>query len=326
MFRLLIAGLLLTGVSTALVPRDAQSQDLTMRAVNEAGWRTVDPAATSPVTLKLQVLLDRVHASPGVIDGKMGTNTRRAMAAYRELIGKRPDEKMDEQIWETLTSQDSEQVLTTYRVTEKDIAGPFIDKLPDDFQEMATLKHLGYLNVLELLSEKFHMAEQLLLDLNPGAEFDKAGTEIIVADVARKQLPKIARLEVRNQQVRAFDGEDRIIAIYPATIGSNERPSPTGEFEVTAIAKNPKFYYDPALNLANVTAQEKLVLPPGPNNPVGAIWISISAEGYGIHGTPHPEEVGKTASHGCIRLTNWDALELGQHVSKSTSVIIASGN
>jgi lipoprotein-anchoring transpeptidase ErfK/SrfK len=168
------------------------------------------------------------------------------------------------------------------------------------------------------------MSEELIRKLNPEAVFDRPGTEIVVANVVREGLPgKVARLEVRSEQVRAFDKDDRILAIYPATIGSTERPSPIGDFKVTAVAEDPIYYYDPASNLSNVDAKEKLELPPGPNNPVGRVWISISAKGFGIHGTPHPEEVGKTASHGCIRLTNWDALELAKHVSKSTAVMIA---
>ena len=195
--------------------------------------------------------------------------------------------------------------------------------MPTDFREAAKLDHMSFTSVQEKLAERFHMSEELLRKLNPEAEFDKVGTEIVVANVMREGLPgKVARLEVQQEQVRAFDKDDRILAIYPATIGSQERPSPTGDFKVTAIANNPVFYYDPALNLQNVEAQEKLELPPGPNNPVGVVWISISAKGYGIHGTPHPEEVGKTASHGCIRLTNWDARELAKHVSKATTVSI----
>ena len=293
--------------------------------MNEATWKSGKSGSTSPRLIRLQVLLDRAHASPGAIDGQMGTNTRRAIAAFREMSGEgdKGGEEIDEQLWQTLSSQDQEPVLVRHVISDADVEGPFIEQMPTDFREMAKLDRMSYASVQEKLAERFHMSEELLRKLNPEAEFDKVGTEIVVANVMREGLPgKVARLEVQQEQVRAFDKDDRILAIYPATIGSQERPSPTGDFKVTAIANNPVFYYDPALNLQNVEAQEKLELPPGPNNPVGVVWISISAKGYGIHGTPHPEEVGKTASHGCIRLTNWDARELAKHVSKATTVSI----
>jgi hypothetical protein len=124
--------------------------------------------------------------------------------------------------------------------------------------------------------------------------------------------------------VKAYEG-DKVVAIYPATVGSEDRPTPKGEFKVTKITENPVYHYDPALHFRGVHVNEKLNLPPGPNNPVGAVWIDLSAEGYGIHGTPDPDKISKSASHGCIRLTNWDALELAKHLSKGTPVIIEEG-
>jgi lipoprotein-anchoring transpeptidase ErfK/SrfK len=150
----------------------------------------------------------------------------------------------------------------------------------------------------------------------------------VVANVQREDLPrKIARVEVdaAKQEVLGYDRDDRIVVVYPATVGSAERPSPMGEVKVSAIAKNPTYHYDPSLNLRGVDVQEKLELPPGPNNPVGLVWIALSAKGYGIHGTPDPGAVSKRASQGCIRLTNWDALELAKHVGKGTPVAIQRG-
>jgi len=234
-------------------------------------------------------------------------------------------EQIDEPLWRALTENDQEPVLTTYTIAEKDVAGPFIDKVPNDFREKASLKRLSYTGAQELIAEKFHMSEKLLRQLNPSARFEEAGTEIVVANVQREELPrKIARIEVdaARQRVTAYDKSDAVVAVYPATVGSGERPSPSGEFKVTGVSQNPTYHYDPKLNLRGVDVQEPLDLPPGPNNPVGLVWIALSAKGYGIHGTPDPGTVSKRTSHGCIRLTNWDALELAKHVNKGTPVNI----
>jgi hypothetical protein len=189
------------------------------------------------------------------------------------------------------------------------------------------MERLGYTSPRELLAEKFHMSEDLLRKLNPGASFDKEGQEIVVTNVERDSAPKISRVEVdaNRQRVKAYGEGDKLIAIYPATVGSEDRPTPKGEFKVTKITENPVYHYDPALHLRGVHVNEKLDIPPGPNNPVGAVWIDLSAEGYGIHGTPDPDKISKSTSHGCIRLTNWDTLELAKHLSKGTPVVIEEG-
>jgi lipoprotein-anchoring transpeptidase ErfK/SrfK len=275
--------------------------------------------------LKLQVLLDRAHASPGEIDANRGENTRKAVAAFREMQGLSGREQVDERLWRALADKDNEPALVTYTITEKDVAGPF-DEVPNDYREKAALKRLSYTSTQELLAEKFHMSEKLLRQLNPDVAFDNAGTDIVVANVQREALPKkLSRVEVdgSRQRVLVYDKDDAVVAIYPATVGSSERPSPSGEFKVTSVAENPTYHYDPALNLRGVDVQEPLDLPPGPNNPVGLVWIALSAKGYGIHGTPDPDTVSKRTSHGCVRLTNWDALELARHVSKETPVTIS---
>ena len=304
-----------------------QAQGLTMASVNEAEWQNgVKPS--TPLVVKVQVLLDRLHASPGVIDGERGENTRKAIAAFSEMKGLDPTEQINEQLWRVLAEADRDPVLTTYKITEEDARGPFSKKIPEDYRDKAALDLLGYTSPEELLAEKFHMSEDLLRKLNPGISFDKPGQEIVVANVERKSLPgKITRVEVdgKRQFLKAYGRDDKLVAIYPVTVGSEDRPSPKGEFEVTKITEDPVYQYDPALALRGVHVNEKLTIPPGPNNPVGAVWIDLSAEGYGIHGTPDPDKVSKAASHGCIRLTNWDALELAKHLSKGTPVLIEDG-
>jgi peptidoglycan hydrolase-like protein with peptidoglycan-binding domain len=301
-----------------------RSPSLTLESVNDAGWEAQGKSST-PLLVKLQVLLDRAHASPGEIDGTPGENTRKAIAAYAEMKGLEPTEQLTEQLWRAISESDAEPALVNYKITDKDTRGPFSKKILEDFRAKAAMDRLGYTSPRELLAEKFHMSEDLLRKLNPGASFDKDGQEIVVANVERDALSgKVSRVEVdaTRQRVKAFGEGDKLVAIYPATVGSEDRPTPQGEFKVTKITENPVYHYDPALHLRGVHVNEKLDISPGPNNPVGAVWIDLSAEGYGIHGTPDPDKISKSASHGCIRLTNWDALELARHLSKGTPVLI----
>jgi len=235
--------------------------------------------------------------------------------------------ELTEDLWRAITEGDAEPALVSYKITENDTRGPFSKKIPEDFRAKADMERLGYTSRRELLAEKFHMSQDLLRKLNPDAFFDKEGQEIVVANVERESTPKISRVEVdaTRQRVKAYGEGDKLVAIYPATVGSEDRPSPKGEFKVTKITENPVYHYDPSLNFRGVHVNEKLDLPPGPNNPVGAVWIDLSAEGYGIHGTPDPDKISKSASHGCIRLTNWDALELAKHLSRGTLVRIEEG-
>jgi peptidoglycan hydrolase-like protein with peptidoglycan-binding domain len=331
MFRPFKLGVLSIALVLALlattVDARQRSQSLTMASVNDSQWQAQRKPSAS-LLVKLQVLLDRAHASPGVIDGNFGENTRKAIAAFREMKGLEVNNQADEPLLRMLIESDSEAALVTYKITDKDTAGPFSKKIPDDFREKAAMERLGYTSLEELLAEKFHMSQDLLRKLNPGASFDEAEQEIVVANVEHQSLPrKISRIEVDadKQRVKAYDKDNDIIAIYPATVGSEDRPTPKGEFKVTDIAENPVYHYDPALHLRGVHVEEKLNIPPGPNNPVGAVWIGLSAEGYGIHGTPDPDKISKATSHGCIRLTNWDVLELARHLSKGTPVVIEEG-
>jgi peptidoglycan hydrolase-like protein with peptidoglycan-binding domain len=314
--------LLLALPATGLAARQ-RSPRLSLESVNDAAWQAQGKPST-PLLVKLQVLVDRAHASPGEIDGTLGENTRKAIAAYAEMKGLEATEQVTEELWRALTQNDTEPALVTYKITEKDTRGPFAKKIPDDFRAKAAMDRLSYTSPRELLAEKFHMSEALLRKLNPGASFDQEGQEIVVANVERDSLSgKISQVEVdaNRQRVKAYEG-DQLVAIYPATVGSEDRPTPKGEFKVMKITENPVYHYDPALHFRGVHVNEKLNIPPGPNNPVGAVWIDLSAEGYGIHGTPDPDKISKSASHGCIRLTNWDALELAKHLSKGTPVVI----
>lgn len=294
------------------------------RAVEEArlDHDPADPEAARGVLIRAQVLLDRAHFSPGVIDGEPGENMRLALAAFQRARELPVSGALDAATWKALTKDDREAVMADYVITDADVKGPFVKAIPKSTDQMAKLDALAYSGPLEALAEKFHMDEQLLSALNPGADFSRPGQAIVVARLAQADLPgEIIRVEVdkSQRQVRAFDAQGRLAAVYPATVGSADRPAPNGEWAVRAVAENPTWNYDPK-RLTFGDGKEKQSIAPGPNNPVGVVWIDLTKETYGIHGSPEPQLIGKTASHGCVRLTNWDARQLAHAVKAGTVV------
>lgn len=276
----------------------------------------------SQETIDLQVRLSRAHASPGPIDGLMGKNTDNAIKAFQRMHGLEPTGELDE---ETAAKLDSnEPTMLDYVITEQDVKGPFLDKIPDKMTEMAKLERLSYTSPLELLAEKFHMDQDLLQGLNPDASFDSAGPTIRVTDLADLSLETpVKRVEVDRERhtVDAYDAADKLVAVYPASIGSDETPSPEGEHEVTGIAEEPSYTYNPEkLDFEGLDTDKEFTIAPGPNNPVGLVWIALNAPSYGIHGSPEPEKIRRQQSHGCVRLTNWDALALARALKPRTSV------
>jgi lipoprotein-anchoring transpeptidase ErfK/SrfK len=293
--------------------------------VQAADWSDAPatPQDRRDLMIRTQVLLDRAHASPGVIDGRDGENVRNAVAAFERANGLEPDGKLDDAVWAKLTA-DEGPVLTDYVLTEADASGPYTPEIPKAYEDMAKLDRLGFTSPVEALAERFHMDQALLLALNPDADFSAPGTKIVVAAVAPEALgAKVARIEVDKamKQVRAFDAGGRQLAAYPATVGSADLPTPSGELAVRTIAPSPTWTYDPSRLSFGDHKAGKLTIKAGPNNPVGAVWIDLTKDTYGIHGAPEPKLVGKTASHGCVRLTNWDAQQLARAVQKGTKVV-----
>lgn len=301
------------------------SPPISVQAVNSAAFAPppTDANVQSATLLRAQVLLDRAGFSPGVVDARYGENVRQALAAFQEISRLPANGQLDAQTWKALQGVGGPAVLGRYVITAQDVAGPFIAGVPDQLRDQANLRALSYTSAAELIAERFHMDEQLLRALNPGQTFTGAGAEIIVANPARPAIAAVDRIEVdaRERAVKAFDAAGRLVAFYPATIGSSDNPSPRGAMKINGVGRNPTYTYDPAkLDYARGEIKRKLVVPAGPNNPVGLVWIDLSKPTYGIHGTPNPDVVGKTQSHGCVRLTNWDVMALAAGVKPGVKV------
>lgn len=271
-----------------------------------------------PAIVRLQVLLDRAGASPGVIDGFDGENVRKAIAAFEAMQGLPADGKLDPDVIRRLT--DEALVVQPYLVSEADTKG-LVATIPEDYSEQARMDQLGFKSVAEKLAERFHMDIDLLKALNAASTFSVGDTVSVVIPGAPRQ-GTVKRIEAhrRSGQLIAFASDGNLIAAYPATIGSRETPSPSGTHKVKGVAHMPPYVYNPKINFRQGDNRKILTLPGGPNNPVGSVWIDLSKPTYGIHGTPEPSMIDKSGSHGCVRLTNWDAEELAGMVKPGVIV------
>lgn len=295
-------------------------------SINNAAYETSKPLTEGkidPLVIKIQVLLDRARFSPGEIDGKLGENAQKALKAFAEAKGLKPSQPLTPDMWKALAGTSSDAVVTDYKISNDDIKGPFLERLPAKLEDLRGLKSLSYTSPREAIAEKFHMSEGLLQALNPKKKFDQAGEILLVADVLRNDSKlNVDRIEVdkSRQTVKVFVASGEIVAFFPATVGSKEKPTPGGTLKVVSADANPTYRYNPDYKFKGVKSKEVFTIKPGPNNPVGSYWIGLSAEGYGIHGTSNPSTVSKSESHGCVRLTNWDAAMLGRNIKKGTPV------
>jgi lipoprotein-anchoring transpeptidase ErfK/SrfK len=312
-------------VLSLVIVTPAIAGGLDAAAINEAAPPTKLPShdKANASIAKLEILLDRARFSPGEIDGKLGENAQKALSAYAEANGLTFDKAITPELWDKLAAMANGPVIVDYRIADADVKGPFLKKLPTKMEDMKSLTALSYTSPREALAEKFHMSEELLATINPGKKFDRPGETIAVANVVMQPNPMpIARVEVdkMRQTLKAFDASGQLLAFYPATVGSSEKPTPTGTLKVTDANENPTYRYNPDYKFAGVKSSKPFTIKPGPNNPVGSYWINLSAQGYGIHGTANPGKISKSESHGCVRLTNWDAHTLGDNVKRGTPV------
>ena len=275
------------------------------------------PTVAQPDMLATQVLLDRAGFSPGEIDGLGGTNTQRATEAF--------EREKDRPIGDLVKAATMPPTVR-YMVTAEDAEAPVVNTIPDDMMEKAKLKRLDYTSHLEMIAERFHASPALLRRLNPrlaldqGAEVVVPNVEVVSAAESKPLADIVVRVSKQSSALTVTDGAGAVLMYAPVTSGSQHDPLPLGQWTVTGVSRNPTFHYNPDLFWDAEPSHAKATIPPGPNGPVGVVWIDISKPHYGIHGTPEPGSVGHTTSHGCVRLTNWDALRLAAMVGKGTKV------
>ncbi|MGZ8457074.1 MAG: L,D-transpeptidase [Gemmatirosa sp.] len=306
------------GGSTATATARVLSAD-GVREVARAGLRAPLGATSTPdELLHLQTLLDGAGFGPGVIDGRWNENTRRAVRAFRAaagLAGLAAAEEIDADAYARLAGRASgREALASYVLTASDVRGPY-RKLPAGTYAKARLACLCYQSLLEMLGERFHVAPAALRQLNPGVDFARAGagTAIVVPDVARPSAasvaPQLARLVVDRGEgtMHGEDASGRTLFWMPVSVGSPQEPSPSGRLKVVSITRDPHYHFNPRVLGDVPDSRPDAHLPPGPNSPVGVLWMQLSRAHVGIHGTAEPEMVGSGMSHGCVRVTNWDA-------------------
>ncbi|NVM75543.1 lipoprotein-anchoring transpeptidase ErfK/SrfK [Duganella sp. SG902] len=285
----------------------------------------VTARASGPNVLRAQVLLDRAHFSPGEMDAAYGGNMRQAIRGFQKLRQLPVTGNVDAATWKELERDDA-PVLAVYTLTAQDLAGPYA-QVPADMAGKAKLAALGYASLLEALGERFHCSPELIRRLNPGRPLKRAGEPLLVPNVAIiKPLPKAASVlvDAKEGTLTLLDTGGTPFAQFPASTGSKHDPLPEGRWQVRGVATNPEYRYNPKLFWDAKAGDSKARIAAGPNNPVGLAWIDLSIEHYGIHGTPEPGKIGKTQSHGCVRLTNWDVMQVVRAVARGATVLMQS--
>ena len=280
---------------------------------------------------RLQIFLDNGDFGPGKIDGKMGEFFRKALISYKHAHGMRETGVVDQWLLDQVP-----ETFTTYTIKPDDLK--FIGPVPTDHAEQAKLKALLYGSLLEFVAERYHSAEAYIQKLNPGKDWEhlKPGDVLKVPNVLPFEIEKITEgkvsenpafaarkifIDTKERLLEVFDG-DQLVCVFPITPGSTTLPAPVGTWRILGMATMPWFRYDEGMLNYGVRTEDYFNLPPGPNNLVGILWMGLNKPGIGIHGTNNPETIGRAASHGCIRLANWDAARVKDLVSVGNTVII----
>jgi lipoprotein-anchoring transpeptidase ErfK/SrfK len=297
-------------------------------------------------TLSTQVLLDRLGFGPGVIDGHAGQSLTAAIKGFQKAHDLTQTGKLDADTTKALDAFSTTPGTIEVTLSDADVAGPFVGPIPDDAAKQAALPAMGYSDLMELLSERYHTTKATLIVLNSADTKLVAGTKIKVPNVrpaatdypesfkpawratlaslsVSSDQPKAAKIVVdkSDKVLRVYDADNKLVAQFPVTTGSTHDPLPIGSWKIQGVSPLPPFHYNPALFWDAKPGDEKQTIKPGPNGPVGVVWMDLNKEHYGIHGTENPETIGRTQSHGCIRLTNWDAARLSLMVKPGTPAV-----
>ncbi|MBY3413972.1 murein L,D-transpeptidase [Rhizobium laguerreae] len=304
--------------------RELRPEEINTASIASIGTEKSGPGDPDPAIVRLQVLLDRAGSSPGVIDGLSGENVDKAVARFEAMNNLPVDGRLDPEVASRL--EGNAPIVESYVVSAEDAAG-LVEKIPEDYGEKAKMQSLGYTSVAEKLSERFHMGIDLVHALNPASQF-APGDTVWVVNPGPPREGKVKRIEAdgKTGQVLAYAADGSLLAVYPATIGSEDNPAPSGKHKVKGVARMPVYRYDPKRNFKQGKNNKVLTIPKGPNGPVGTVWIDLTEPTYGIHGTPEPKLIDKVGSHGCVRLTNWDVEELASMVKPGVMVDFVKGS
>ena len=289
------------------------------------------PNYNEETATRLQIFLDNSDFGPGKIDGRMGEFFRKALISYKHAHAMPKTGAVDSWLLDQVPV-----TYTTYTIKETDLN--FVGALPTERAEQAKLKYLPYTSLLEFVAERFHSSEDYIKKLNPGKDWEKlpAGETLKVPNVLPFQIELVGEkkmpvnpafaarkvfVDTKEHLLEVFDKE-QLVCEFPITPGSTTLPAPVGTWKIVGIVTYPWFRYDEGMLNYGVRTEDYVNLPPGPNNLVGILWMGLNKTGIGFHGTIVPETIGRAASHGCIRLANWDAIRVKDLVSEGNPVII----
>lgn len=313
-------------------------------ACAEASGTSAKPPVDRNI-LHVQVILDHLGFSPGILDGREGRSLVAALKGFQETRGLPTTGKMDARTLWALHAYRALRPTRRLALTPESIAGPFVDPMPKEPADQAKLPAMAYRNPLEKLAESFHTTAEVLLQLNPGAQLRpgavltlpnalptsrayaadlkpdwRATLDMLNVDANQPQGARIV-VDKSERTLKVYDEGDRLVALFSATMGSSHDPLPIGDWKIQGADYNPKFSYNAELFWDAKNPNTRALLPPGPNGPVGVVWLDLNKPHYGIHGTPEPQTIGRSESHGCIRLTNWDVARLALMVKPGTPAL-----